>query len=208
MVNVAAAINNLSFYQEDGSPIRRHQLAIAKLMLKLVFSSSMDAMLEATRVYGNLSQSKEVREFIVQHKVHRFTVTLLDSKSAEMCFSACGVLINLTLDPPNRACLSLEGASAKLLDCLTDLGPGDWQLAGHVCQAMWNLTGGCSESLLEAQESEWLLEILTTYSDEEEALKWIEDEDERDFHRACWELQFLPVAQKLMKALQRPDPTA
>lgn len=45
--------------------------------------------------------------------VHRFVVTLLDSKSTEMCYSACGVLTNLALDPPNRVSLSLEGAAAK-----------------------------------------------------------------------------------------------
>lgn len=38
------------------------------VMLKLVLSSSMDAMLEATRVYGNMSQSKDVRDFIMQNK--------------------------------------------------------------------------------------------------------------------------------------------
>lgn len=38
------------------------------VMLKLVLSSSMDAILEATRVYGNLSQSKDVRDFLMQQK--------------------------------------------------------------------------------------------------------------------------------------------
>nr|XP_020443900.1 armadillo repeat-containing protein 2 [Monopterus albus] len=207
LVNVAATINNLSFYQEEISVIRHSQLTIAKLMLKLVLSYSMDAMLEATRVYGNLSQSKDVRDFIMQNKVHRFVVALLDSKSPEMCFSACGVLTNLALDPPNRVSLSLEGASAKLVDCLRDLGPGDWQLAGQACQALWNMIGGGSEQLLDPQERESLLEILSAYLEEEEALKWIEDEDLRDFHRAYWELEFLPVAQKLKKTLQAPDLT-
>uniref|UniRef100_A0A7N9AVS9 Armadillo repeat containing 2 n=1 Tax=Mastacembelus armatus TaxID=205130 RepID=A0A7N9AVS9_9TELE len=206
LVNVAATINNLSFYQDQSSAVTQSQLTIAKLMLKLVLSSSMDAMLEATRVYGNLSQSKDVRDFIMQNKVHQFVVTLLDSKSTEMCFSACGVLTNLALDPPSRASLSLEGTSAKLVDCLRDFGPGDWQLAGQVCQALWNMIGGGSENLLDPEERESLLEVLSTYL--EEALKWIENEDMRDFHRACWELEFLPVAQKLKRALQAPDMTA
>ncbi|KAK2856180.1 hypothetical protein Q5P01_004915 [Channa striata] len=205
LVNVAATINNLSFYQETNSAVRHSQLNIAKLMMKLVLSSSMDAMLEATRVYGNLSQSKDVRDIIMQHKVYRFVVTLLDSKSTEMCFSACGVLTNLALDPLNRVSLSLEGAAVKLVDCLRDFGPGDWQLAGQACQALWNLIGGGSEKLLSPKERESLLETLATYSDEEEALKWVENEDIRDFHRASWELEFLPVAQKLMKTLQLPD---
>ncbi|XP_042359415.1 armadillo repeat-containing protein 2 isoform X2 [Plectropomus leopardus] len=206
LVNVAATINNLSFYQEESSVLRHSQLTMANLMLKLVLSSSMDAVLEATRVYGNLTQSKDVRDFIMQNKVHQFVVTLLDSKSTEMCFSACGVLTNLALDPPNRVSLSAEGAAAKLVDCLRDFGPGDWQLAGQVCQALWNMTGG-SEKLLESQERQSLLEILTPYL-EEEALKWIENEDMRDFHKACWEIEFLPVAQKLMKILQAEVRTA
>ncbi|MEQ2186233.1 hypothetical protein GOODEAATRI_026528, partial [Goodea atripinnis] len=68
LVNVAAAINNLSFYQEENSEIRHNQLLIAKLILKLLLSSSMDAMLEATRVYGNLSLHKDVRDFVMKNK--------------------------------------------------------------------------------------------------------------------------------------------
>ncbi|CAN9507836.1 unnamed protein product [Ophioblennius macclurei] len=207
LVNVAATINNMSFYGEERSSIRRHEVTIAKLMLKLMLSSSSEAMLEATRVYGNLSQSRSVRAFMMQNKVHRFVVTLLDSKSADVCFSACGVLINLAVDPPNRVCISQEGAAAKLVDCLRDLGPGDWQLAGRVCQALWNLIGCGSGDLLDPHERDSLLEVLVTYLDEEEAVKWIEDEDARDHHRACWETQFLPVAQKLLEFLQTPDST-
>ncbi|KAM4633806.1 armadillo repeat-containing protein 2 [Polymixia lowei] len=207
LVNVAATINNLSFYQGVNSVVRHKQLPIAKLTLKLLLSSSMDAVLEATRVYGNLTQSKDVRDFIMQHKVYQFVVTLLDSKNCEVCFSACGVLTNLALDPPSRGTLSLEGAAIKLADCLRDFGPGDWQLAGQVCQTLWNLTEqGSSEGdslvTLDPQERESLLEILTTYLDEEEALQWTASDDMRDFHRACWELEFLPVAEKLKNRLQ------
>lgn len=37
-------------------------------MMKLLLSASMDAVLEAIRVLGNLSQSKDVRSVIVQNK--------------------------------------------------------------------------------------------------------------------------------------------
>ncbi|XP_071776244.2 armadillo repeat-containing protein 2 [Centroberyx gerrardi] len=205
LVNVAATVNNLSFYHGESSVVRHNRLTITKLMLKLLLSSSMDAVLEATRVYGNMSQSKDVRDFLMQNKVYPFVVTLLDSKSSEVCFSACGVLTNLALDPPSRVTLSLEGAAAKLADCLRDFGPGDWQLAGQVCQSLWNLTEpGGSERLLDTQEREALLEILTMYLDEEEALQWTASDDMRDFHRACWELEFLPVAQKLKNRLLQP----
>ncbi|XP_054618736.1 armadillo repeat-containing protein 2 isoform X3 [Dunckerocampus dactyliophorus] len=242
IVNVAATINNLTFYHKDSSVLKRSQLAIADcrtkkkqistiqinvkntfrnvvlknpsvlfvllVMWKLMLSSNMDAMLEATRVYGNLSQSKDVRDFIMQNEVHRFVVTLLDSKNPDVCFSACGVLTNLALDPPYRGSLSLEGASAKLTDCLRDFGAGDWQLAGQVCQALWNMTSGGSEKLLDTQEGRSLLEILTSYlahcpSDEDKVLKWAGNKDVSGYHRESWELDFRPVAQKLLTEIVR-----
>ncbi|KAM6954101.1 armadillo repeat-containing protein 2 [Aplochiton taeniatus] len=208
LVNVAATINNLSFYQGQCSVIKQRAPVIAKLMLKLLLCSSMEAVLEATRVYGNLSQARDVRDFIMLNRVHQFLLTLLDSKSGEVCFSACGVLTNLALDPPSRFTLLTEGVTAKLTDCLKDLGPGDWQLAGLVCQTLWNLTeeGAVEKDSatvgLEAQDREALLDILTAYLDEEEALQWTASEEMKDFHRACWEMEFLPVAQRLMKRLQ------
>lgn len=49
------------------------------------------------------------------------------------------------------------------------------------------------------------LKPLTTlcfyFLDKDEALCCIENEDLRDFHRTCWELEFEPVAQKLVKTL-------
>lgn len=46
------------------------------------------------------------------------------------------------------------------------------------------------------------LNPLLSPSDEEEALDWIDNEDMKDYHKACWELEFLPVAQKLLGTLQ------
>lgn len=49
----------------------------------------------------------------VSPSAHRFVVTLLDSKSTEMCYYTCGVLTNLALDSPTRVKLAQEGAAAK-----------------------------------------------------------------------------------------------
>ncbi|XP_030201727.1 armadillo repeat-containing protein 2 isoform X1 [Gadus morhua] len=209
LVNVAATINNLSFHQQAGSAVRQNQLAISQLLLKLMLSSNMEAVLEATRVYGNLTQWKEVRDLVMRNKVYQFLVTLLDSQSGEVCFAACGVLTNLSLDPPSRATLTQEGVIAKLVDCLRDLGPGDWQLAGQVCQTLWNLTEPTASDVgapLRQQERETLLGALIAYScrhiGEEEAIQWTANNDMRDYHKACWEMEFLPVARKLKDRLQ------
>ncbi|KAM8847253.1 armadillo repeat-containing protein 2 isoform 2-T2 [Synchiropus picturatus] len=198
LVNVAVTINNLSFYLDKSTELQKRLLTVCRLMLKLMLSSDMDSVLEATRVFGNLTNEKAARDFIMQNKVHRFLVTLLDSKSPEVCYSASGVLINLALDPPSRLGLAQEGAASKLLDCLKDFGAGDWQLSGRVCQALWNLIGcGRSVMLLQREEKESLLDILSFYCDKQNMAG-----HEADWHLACWELDFLPVAHKLLQTLQ------
>ncbi|KAJ8397633.1 hypothetical protein AAFF_G00436320 [Aldrovandia affinis] len=202
VINAAAAVNNLSFYQEESSVVRARELPIAHLMLKLLLSSDIDGMLEATRVFGNLSRSKVVRAFILKHKVHQFVVTLLDSKNPDVCFSACGVLINLTTDEDERAVLREEGVIQKLLDCLRDFGPGDWQLASLVCQTLWNSSEDGVALCFSEQETRSLLQLLTLYLDEELMHQWNMSEDVREFHQTCWELEFFPVAQKLRNRIQ------
>ncbi|XP_041950465.1 armadillo repeat-containing protein 2 [Alosa sapidissima] len=199
MVNAAATINNLSFYQGESSEIRRRHAHLSHLLLKLLLSSSMAAVLEATRVFGNLSQISDVRLFIMEHKVHQFVVTLLDSKSSDVCYSACGVLINLSSEPHNRHTLRQEGAIHKLAECLRDFGPYDWQLAGLVCQTLWN----CTEDGMEDETTE-LLHTLSIYLDEEEALSYSASDGDtmRELHQACWELEFRPVAQRLCRRFQ------
>ncbi len=45
--------------------------------------------------------------------VEQYVVILLDSKTPDVCFSACGVLINLSADPGNRAMLRAKGTVQK-----------------------------------------------------------------------------------------------
>ncbi|XP_077076225.1 armadillo repeat-containing protein 2 isoform X1 [Siphateles boraxobius] len=201
VINAVATINNLSYYQGESSVVRSQHTHISQLLLKLLLSSSMDAVLEATRVFGNLSQIRDVRHFIMQHKVEQFVVTLLDSKTPDVCFSACGVLMNLSADPDNRAALRVEATIQKLIDCLHDFGPQDWHLASVVCQTLWN----CSLDG-ELQHSQKLLEILQLYTDRG-ALQWPSDDGVRQVQEACWELLFLPVAERLRQRLHIEDTT-
>ena len=44
--------------------------------------------------------------------VHKFMIALLDAKRQDICFSACGVLLNLTVDKDKRVILK-EGGGIK-----------------------------------------------------------------------------------------------
>ncbi|XP_060710590.1 armadillo repeat-containing protein 2 [Hemiscyllium ocellatum] len=207
MMNAAATINNLSYYQVKNSAVKARQLHIAELLMKLLLCNNMDAILEAARVFGNLSRSKEVRNFIVQNNVDKFMITLLDAKHQDVCFAACGVLINLTVDKNKRPILKQDGGIKKLIDCLRDFGPTDWQLASLVCKTLWNYSEKITSTVLCFGENETneLLELLPAYLNEEIALDVAingSDEGLLEHHKMCWESEFVPVAQQLLCRIQ------
>ncbi|KAJ1151931.1 hypothetical protein NDU88_004710 [Pleurodeles waltl] len=204
VINAAATINNLSYYQGNKSIVQRRKLHIAELLLKLLLGNSMHGILEAARVYGNLSQYPEVRDFIVRKNVYKFMIALMDAKHEDVCFSACGVLINLTVDGNKRQILKEEGGIKKLIDCLRDFGPSDWQLASLVCKTLWNYSENMTNTALWfGEEADMLLELLSSFLDDEIALDCNFDEDLREYHKMCWQTEFKPVALQLVDRIQR-----
>ncbi|XP_015260887.1 PREDICTED: armadillo repeat-containing protein 2 [Gekko japonicus] len=204
VINTTATINNLSYYHVKNSVILEKKLYIAELLIKLLMSSNMDGILEAVRVFGNLSQYDEICDFIVQRKVYKFMIALLDAKHQDVCFSACGVLLNLTVDRSRRTILNEEDAIKKLIDCLRDFGPTDWQLACLICKTLWNYSENVTSArpCLEEEDSNTLLILLASFLDEEFALDYNLDSDLRDYHKLHWESEFKPVAQKLLQRIQ------
>uniref|UniRef100_M3XKX3 Armadillo repeat containing 2 n=2 Tax=Latimeria chalumnae TaxID=7897 RepID=M3XKX3_LATCH len=204
VINAAATINNLSYYQVKNSVIRAKQLHIAELLLKLLLSNNMDGILEAARVFGNLSQAKEIRDFIVKKNVYKFMIALLDAKHQDVCFSACGVLINLTMDKSKRTILKEEGGIKKLIDCLRDFGPTDWHLASLVCKTLWNYSEKITSAVFcfGEEETNILVDLLSTFLEEKLALDYGLHADLREYHKTCWETEFIPVAQQLLNRIQ------
>ncbi|KAM4693625.1 armadillo repeat-containing protein 2 [Discoglossus pictus] len=204
VINTIATINNLSYYQDCPSIVTDSRLQISELLLKILICNNMDAILETARVFGNLSHYQDVRDFIVERKVYKFMVALLDAKHQDVCFSACGVLINLMADSNKRALLKQEGGIKKLADCLRDFGPSDWQLAGLVCKAFWNFSENITEAELcfGYEETNTLLELLSTFLDEVVALDNRWNGDLIDYHKACWEIEFKPVATQLLERIR------
>nr|XP_048281310.1 armadillo repeat-containing protein 2 isoform X2 [Myodes glareolus] len=204
VINTTAAINNLSFYQVKSSVLQHRKLYVAELLLKLLVSNNMDGILEAVRVFGNLSQDHDVCNFLMQKNVHKFMIALLEAKHQDICFSACGVLLNLTVDKDKRAILKEGGGIKKLVDCLREFGPGDWQLACLVCKTLWNFSENITSasSCFGDEDTNTLLVLLSSFLDEELALDGSFDQDLKNYHRLHWETEFKPVAQQLLKRIQ------
>ncbi|XP_057596070.1 armadillo repeat-containing protein 2 [Hippopotamus amphibius kiboko] len=204
VINTVATINNLSYYQVKNSIIQDKKLYIAELLLKLLVSNNMDGILEAVRVFGNLSQDRDVCDFIVQKNVHKFMIALLDARHQDICFSACGVLLNLTVDKDKRVILKEGGGITKLVDCLRDFGPTDWQLACLVCKTLWNFSEHITNasSCFGDEAANTLLVLLSSFLDEKLALNGSFDQDLKNYHRLHWETEFKPVAQQLLNRIQ------
>ncbi|NXG14713.1 ARMC2 protein, partial [Grallaria varia] len=203
VINAATTINNLSYYQVEGSAVQDKKLHIAETLLKLLMSDNMDGVVEAVRVFGNLSQYHEVCDFIMQKKIYKVMIALLDSKNQDVCFSACGVLLNLTVHKNKRAFLMEEGGIGKLVDCLQDFGPADWQLACLICKTLWNY----SENITSAAscfggDTDMLLVLLPSLLDEKLVLDCSLAGDTGDCHKLHWEREFKPVAEKLLDRIQ------
>ncbi|CAI9164230.1 unnamed protein product [Rangifer tarandus platyrhynchus] len=205
VINTTATINNLSYYQVKNSIIQDRKLYIAELLLKLLVSNNMDGILEAVRVFGNLSQDHDICDFIVQKNVHKFMIALLGAKHQDICFSACGVLLNLTVDRDKRVILKEGGGIKKLVDCLRDFGPTDWQLACLVCKTLWNFSENITNasSCFGDEAANTLLALLSSFLDEELALNGSFDQDLKNYHKLHWETEFRPVAQQLLNRIKK-----
>ncbi|KAJ7401853.1 Armadillo repeat-containing protein 2 [Pitangus sulphuratus] len=203
VINAATTISNLSYYRVESSVVQDKKLHIAEMLLKLLMSDNMDGVVEAVRVFGNLTQYHEVCDFIMQKKIYKFMIALLDSKNRDVCFSACGVLLNLTVDKNKRAFLMEEGGIGKLVDCLQDFGPADWQLSCLICKTLWNYSENfTSAASCFGEDTDTLLVLLTSLLDENLALDCSLNREGRDSHKLHWEREFKPVAEKLLDRIQ------
>lgn len=204
VINTLAALSNLSYYQNDSSVITKRRMEISNFLLQSMLSNNMEGILEATRVYGNLSQYEDVQDFILEQNVYKFIVTLLDSGQQDVCFSACGVLINLATNSNKKTLLKEEGAMEKLVECLRDFGCSDWQLAGLICKAFWNFMDNATDAglYLGSEETSKLLDLLSSFLDGQIALDCRWNVDLKDYQRECWEVEFKPVASLLLDKIR------
>ncbi|XP_043295125.1 armadillo repeat-containing protein 2 isoform X2 [Cervus canadensis] len=209
LIKLTRVLANLAIHPGVGPAIAAHSHIVGLLLatlvlLKLLMSNNMDGILEAVRVFGNLSQDHDICDFIVQKNVHKFMIALLDAKHQDICFSACGVLLNLTVDRDKRVILKEGGGIKKLVDCLRDFGPTDWQLACLVCKTLWNFSENITNasSCFGDEAANTLLALLSSFLDEELALNGSFDQDLKNYHKLHWETEFRPVAQQLLNRIK------
>lgn len=205
-LNTVATINNLSFYNTKTSAITAQQMRIIDILLKMVLADNMEAMVESSRVFGNLTRQKAVRDYLVENKVDQMMVTMLDSGNREVVYIACGVLINFMVDEEKRSVLKKDGGIRKLVEVLRDFAKTDWELASMVCQILWNYSVKITStnSCFGEQEAKDLNDVLLELLDREYAFEDLEEEDEemKHFFQDTWSEDFVPVATQLLQRME------
>ncbi|TMW58223.1 hypothetical protein Poli38472_011811 [Pythium oligandrum] len=157
MLNVVSCLTNLSYYcshsaasitPRDQFPaaaatfIDVHRVALASRLAQIVWDRNEEAVLEATRAFGNLSRFPDVLQVMREHKVLEGFVILLDHSHREIVYTVCGVLMNAALDDATRMALlsvSTSDARALLTGILDAAGLDDVAMSCIAAKALHNL---------------------------------------------------------------------
>jgi len=140
ILNIVGAIANISYYNVPRNEILNQRITIAKLLLPLMFYDNIEAVIEASRVFGNITQFEDVCDFAKISKASEMFVILLDHSNRDVVYNICGVLINLINYPYHcDVYLQNEGVE-KLLEILElCINMSDFDLASLICKIFYNL---------------------------------------------------------------------
>ncbi|KAL6630867.1 ARM repeat-containing protein [Neocallimastix californiae] len=140
ILNIVGAIANISYYNISKNEILDQRLIIAKLLLPLLFHDNVEAIIEASRVFGNITQFQDVCDFAKTSKASEIFVVLLDHSNRDVLYNICGILINL-INYQHHCDVYLQNEGVeKLLEILElCINMSDFELASLICKIFYNL---------------------------------------------------------------------
>ncbi|XP_014251201.1 armadillo repeat-containing protein 2 [Cimex lectularius] len=213
VMSTLSTLNNLSYYAEPDAasegPFALRQIEITQVLSTLLLTKNEESMIEVTRVLGNLTRSKEVRDYILEIGGISQLVRCLEHENKELLFTTTGVLVNLMADWDKRLAFKEAHGVQRLIVVLKQSCEGDWRLASLVCQALWNF---CIDSThlyaaLGIQPTNSLLAVLVDLLDEEKLFGVTEGSEVPDrisesAEYRLWE-QFANVATNLLEKIEQ-----
>lgn len=168
MLNIVSCITNLSYYspstasssssspvassstilhQSRNSFIEGNRIEITSLLSQILLNRNEEAVVEATRAFGNLTRFKDVLCFMSERKVLDCFVVLLDHSNREIVYTVCGVLMNAALDESTRQQLlrvrpdssSSNDVRTLLLGIVECAAADDIDMTCIACKVLYNL---------------------------------------------------------------------
>ncbi|RLN87762.1 hypothetical protein BBJ28_00016013 [Nothophytophthora sp. Chile5] len=165
MLNAVSCITNVSYYSSVSSFesktsskttvanrgycfVESNRVVITQLLSRILLDRNEEAVVEATRAFGNLSRFKDVLECMGELRVLDCLVVLLDHSNREIVHTVCGVLMNAALDQCTRHALLAvrpiadDGAidvRSLLIGIVECAAADDLEMTLIACKALYNL---------------------------------------------------------------------
>ena len=204
-----ATLNNLTYYHVDSAHKEEQDASIFKRVERYVDCENIEAQIESSRVLGNLTRSKAIRDQLAGHYTWPAIVKLLTSDQRDLVYTNVGVIVNMMSDTDKRTSLRTMGGVTSLISVLRDCGGSseagcDWLLASLVCQALWNYSID-TNNLFDCMDKEEISEleaVLVEFLDEETIFGSQDElEDEQVPSYRDWE-EFAKVGVNLLERLE------
>ncbi|KAI5732296.1 hypothetical protein M8J77_024523 [Diaphorina citri] len=193
-------LNNLTFYtqsdSQQDSPISKRTLEIAQALSTLMLISQKDCLIEIARVYGNLSRSEDVRNYLVDTRALYQLMKWLDQDDRELKLTTVGVLVNTMPDEDKRDIFKKDKGLEKFLFILEETKQTrDWEMGCLICQGVWNYMIDTTDVVDVCGENNtfMLIDLLITLLDEDN----LTDQD----HYEEWE-KFAHVGTNLLEKIE------
>jgi len=174
ILSTLATLNNLTYYPVEIANKDDQDVNVFKRIESYIDCLNIEAQIESSRVLGNLTRSKVIRDQLAIQPTWNAIVNLLGSEQRDLVYTSVGVIVNMMSDFDKRKSLKSLGGVSSLIKVLKDCGvhPGgycDWLLASLTCQAIWNYSID-STNLFDCMDKEEISEleaILVEYLDED-----------------------------------------
>ncbi|GAB6020845.1 Armadillo repeat-containing protein 2, variant 2 [Chamberlinius hualienensis] len=192
-----AALSNLTYYLVQNQLFTSTNLHNSiKFITEQLNSSSNQLLLgECLRLATNISHGKDPRKLLSQNKVGTIVIRLMqeDDLNREILYLCCGLLINIVAEETARNDIRQEnGVKCFIQKFSKSADEGDWQVAGMLCQILWNYLSYTTYS--HQNTNQYLVSLL----DHHLSRPATTDHD-------LWKLEFYPVAWRLLARVKGKD---
>eukprot|EP01062_Namystynia_karyoxenos_P082119 TRINITY_DN918_c0_g1_i1.p1 TRINITY_DN918_c0_g1~~TRINITY_DN918_c0_g1_i1.p1 ORF type:complete len:833 (+),score=218.09 TRINITY_DN918_c0_g1_i1:79-2499(+) len=143
VLNAVCCATNLSFYiPGPGDPsniVAERQQDVGEAIAMLLMHDHVDAVVESARAFGNFSRSREMRQWMVEHRVDEACAILVDHSDRRVVYAVCGVLLNFSADPDHWQIFERHELLEKLAELAGIVELSDLELLALVYKLYYNL---------------------------------------------------------------------
>eukprot|EP01006_Ploeotia_vitrea_P003604 TRINITY_DN112909_c0_g1_i1.p1 TRINITY_DN112909_c0_g1~~TRINITY_DN112909_c0_g1_i1.p1 ORF type:complete len:682 (+),score=42.02 TRINITY_DN112909_c0_g1_i1:51-2096(+) len=139
VLNLMQCLTNITYYQDANNVLLERALDLVGPLSLLILHNHLEAVIEGTKAFGNLTRHAAVRVWMVEKRVDEAIVILLDHTDWTVLHATCGILLNFSADPKHCQLLSQFEALPKLIQRLDEFVAEPYQQAIPVAETIMKI---------------------------------------------------------------------